>query len=258
MFEDSLASVRGPSPAVVTGPMNVFAPDVSAYLMVDMLRRHDEELRCRVQLLQQQTQQNERNELLKRKLYFALFLKILFTRLQRDGNHLLRDTAKTFVQVCTEQNKKSGGNSTSLLESIEGPLREIVGEEYWIRSHQYMQYYIASRKPRSLSSSSSMSATPRRRSRLQDIFWIFSVRGTWIGGSEEGRGEFWGLFDLIPASRGVYKPKMGTTTKIETLFKYLSVNKYSIFLKKENYLNKWINFVDKITFSICFFVLRFV
>ena len=33
-----------------------------------------------------------------------------------------------------------------MIESIEVPLRELVGEEHWIRAHAYMKHYVTKKK----------------------------------------------------------------------------------------------------------------
>ena len=72
---------------------------------------------------------------------FALFLKILFKRLENAGDTQVQQQAKRAVFVCTRR-KKMGDSSFSLVDTVEDQLRSIVGEEHWIRSHAYMRYYI--------------------------------------------------------------------------------------------------------------------
>ena len=47
------------------------------------------------------------------------------------------------------ENSPSNTSTTSdMISSIEVPLRELVGEEHWIRTHAYMRYYLVTKNER--------------------------------------------------------------------------------------------------------------
>ena len=77
------------------------------------------------------------------RLKFALFIKILFKRLEDSGETALRDNAKQILLELTERSKGGDPACLPLLDKLEIYLRELVGEIHWRRAHGYMRYYIA-------------------------------------------------------------------------------------------------------------------
>jgi hypothetical protein len=64
-------------------------------------------------------------------------------RLERAGEYELHQQAKNIVSICTKRNKMRDPDYSLLVDSVEVPLRELIGEEHWIRAHVYMRYYVA-------------------------------------------------------------------------------------------------------------------
>ena len=99
------------------------------------------------------------------RMQFALFIRILFKRLAETGDHSLRKQAQLLVSSSVNQRRRERDSSSRLnqlylglqhqhspssdmIGSIEVPLRELVGEEHWIRTHAYMRYYLATKDQR--------------------------------------------------------------------------------------------------------------
>jgi hypothetical protein len=87
----------------------------------------------------------ERRQYDHQRIRFALFLKILLTRLHKSGLYTLHQKARRVVSFCARRNKVGDPNFSQLVDSVEVRLRELVGETHWIRSHTYMRHYINSR-----------------------------------------------------------------------------------------------------------------
>ncbi len=51
--------------------------------------------------------------------------------------------AKMIVSICARQQKTGDLKFSLLVDSVEVPLRELVGEEHGIRAHSYMRYYLS-------------------------------------------------------------------------------------------------------------------
>ena len=98
-------------------------------------------------------------KLQQQRLRFALFLKILFKRLQESDDKLLYVQAKMLVLSCSQRSRMGDMQYTPLVDAIEVRLRELVGEVHWRRAHGYMRYFISSRNPRGFAQ------TAMRRSR---------------------------------------------------------------------------------------------
>jgi hypothetical protein len=83
------------------------------------------------------------NRFLRPQVRFVLFLKILLKRLEQSGDSDLHHQAKMIVSICARQKKTGNPQFSLLVDSVDVPLRELVGEEHWIRAHSYMRYYVA-------------------------------------------------------------------------------------------------------------------
>ena len=90
-------------------------------------------------------QQNSSYHLLNRdqRVRFALFVKILFKRLEESGDHVLCQKAKHLLLCITARNKQGDPGCTPLMEALEPRLRAMVGETNWRRSHVLMRLYLS-------------------------------------------------------------------------------------------------------------------
>ena len=73
---------------------------------------------------------------------FALFIKILFKHLDKEGEKTLLTEARTVVSTCSMRHRMRDPKFSSLIDSVEVPLRELVGEVHWRRSHAYLQHFL--------------------------------------------------------------------------------------------------------------------
>lgn len=73
---------------------------------------------------------------------FALFIKILFKQLYDSGDYLLAARATHLVRTCTRRNRMGDPDFQPLLETLEGRLRDLVGEVHWRRAHAYTRYFL--------------------------------------------------------------------------------------------------------------------
>ena len=118
-------------------------------------KRHLEEASSLSQQQQQQQQVNKRqrrkqvslsvtsprNHHRQQRVRFALFLKILLKRLEQENEVEMLTEVKSVVRYCNWQNKMETRGYENLVEAMEVPVRRLVGEIHWIRSHNYMNYY---------------------------------------------------------------------------------------------------------------------
>lgn len=74
---------------------------------------------------------------------FALFVKILFKRLEESGDQALCDKAKRLLASITSRNKQGDPGCSPLIEALETRLRAMVGETHWRRSHLLMRVYLS-------------------------------------------------------------------------------------------------------------------
>ena len=101
-----------------------------------------------------------------RRSRFALFICILMKRL-KGSDRVLHDRARTLITACiaTERRLNQGGKKhrkSTLMETIEVSLREVVGEGHWIRTHAYMRYYLNTYQPRKLLKSKAFQLQPAK------------------------------------------------------------------------------------------------
>ena len=82
-----------------------------------------------------------RNHHGQQRVRFALFLKILLKRLEQENEVEMLTEVKSVVRYCNWQNKMETRGYENLVEAMEVPVRRLVGEIHWIRSHNYMNYY---------------------------------------------------------------------------------------------------------------------
>jgi hypothetical protein len=71
---------------------------------------------------------------------FAIFIKLLLKRLE-NSDAMLHEQAKSMVSFCLARNRTKDPNCAELVECVEIPLRELVGEIHWRRSHAYYTQY---------------------------------------------------------------------------------------------------------------------
>jgi hypothetical protein len=81
------------------------------------------------------------------RIRFAIFIKLLLKRLETSDT-ILHEQAKSLVSICLAGNRTKGAESVELVECVEIPLRELVGEVHWRRSHAYYTQYELSRSNR--------------------------------------------------------------------------------------------------------------
>lgn len=74
---------------------------------------------------------------------FALFVKILFKRLEESGEHALWQRAKALLTSVTTRNKQGDPGCSPLIDALETKLRAMVGEAQWRRSHLLMRLYMS-------------------------------------------------------------------------------------------------------------------
>ncbi len=74
---------------------------------------------------------------------FALFVKILFKRLEESDDQFLCQKAKRLLLCVTARNKQGDPGCTPLIEALESRLRMMVGETHWRRSHILMRLYLS-------------------------------------------------------------------------------------------------------------------
>lgn len=74
---------------------------------------------------------------------FALFVKILFKRLDESGDHILCQKAKRLLLFVTARNKQGDPGCSPLTDALESRLRAMVGETHWRRSHLLMRIYLS-------------------------------------------------------------------------------------------------------------------
>lgn len=74
---------------------------------------------------------------------FALFVKILFKRLEESGDQALCQKAKRLLLCVTARNKQGDPGCSPLMEALEPRLRVMVGETHWRRSHVLMRLYLS-------------------------------------------------------------------------------------------------------------------
>jgi hypothetical protein len=108
------------------------------YYMMIMARRSGP----RVYGSKESQQRNQR-------LRFALFIKILFKRIEVSGDTILHHRAKHLLTSITRRQSQMGRVPPDdyiiipLVDSLESQLRDLVGETHWRRAHGYMRFYIA-------------------------------------------------------------------------------------------------------------------
>jgi hypothetical protein len=117
-----------------------------------------------VQPPQRRPQHSGKKSQYQQRVRFTLFLKILLTRLEKEGHHKLLDRARETVSHCSRRNKMGDPDYAELVESLEVRLRTLVGEVHWIRTHYYMRHYIhdvaPTRKKKTQNKSKSHAAAP--------------------------------------------------------------------------------------------------
>ena len=110
---------------------------------------------------------SKKSELQIQRTKFALFIRILMKRLQKSDSALY-DKARTLIVACIATERRlhqisvDENRRSTLLETIEGSLREVVGEENWIRTHAYMGYYLRTKGRHLLATAPPPAATPTK------------------------------------------------------------------------------------------------
>ena len=82
---------------------------------------------------------------------FALFLKILTRRLESCEEFDMLQQVKFIINFYTKRKQsvmryQEWVNYCLLIDCMERPIRAVVGEQHWIRSHRLMNHYIASKQ----------------------------------------------------------------------------------------------------------------
>lgn len=77
---------------------------------------------------------------------FALFVKILFKRLDESGELTLCHKAKCLLLCVTARHRQGDPGCRPLIETLERRLRATVGETHWRRAHLLMRLYLSRNK----------------------------------------------------------------------------------------------------------------
>jgi hypothetical protein len=78
---------------------------------------------------------------IKKRIEFALFLKVLLRYLQKSNQFFLLEQTRLVVSSCTTGHRMGDPSCSRLVESIETRLRKLVGEQNWRLAKGLTRYY---------------------------------------------------------------------------------------------------------------------